>query len=71
MPEPFWYVHVMHRRDGKEVSFKWTKNHLFVRDAVLAIYERCRASGVARVTKVTSRQTRKLYVLTQRGLFTC
>lgn len=59
VPEPFWYIDVMHKRDDKEVHFKWSKNHLFDEEAVRAIYERCRDDPQARVTKVFSRQTKK------------
>lgn len=59
IPRPFWYIAVMDKRNNMEVDFKWSRNHLFERQAVQIIYQRCRANPEATVTKVASKVTRK------------
>lgn len=59
VPEPFWYIAVMHKRDNMEVDFRWSRNHLFQEQDVKTIYERCRQNPEAVVVKVECKQTRK------------
>jgi DNA topoisomerase-3 len=42
-----------------QVDFNWSRNHLFEKQAVEDIYQRCRANPEATVTNVISKQTRK------------
>lgn len=59
VPEPFWFIAVMHRRAGVNVDFRWARNHLFVEDDVTRIYQRCIQNPKATVKKVESKQVRK------------
>ncbi|PWN32112.1 putative DNA topoisomerase type I, partial [Meira miltonrushii] len=59
VPEPFWYIAVMKKRNDVEVDFRWSRNHLFKEEDVTAIFQRCIASPEATVTKVTTKDTRK------------
>lgn len=62
VPEPFWYIHVMHRKARIDVTFHWARKHLFVQAEVKRIFDRCKSDPEATVIKVTSKQTRKLWV---------
>jgi DNA topoisomerase-3 len=59
VPEPFWGIKVMHRRDDISVVFNWARNHLFDRAAVIILFERCIAAKNARVTVVQEKPTSK------------
>jgi DNA topoisomerase-3 len=59
IPEPFWGIKVMHRRDDINVVFNWARSHLFDRAAVIILFERCIAAKNARVTKVQEKPTSK------------
>lgn len=52
IPEPFWSIKVMHKQEGIDVRFTWSRNHLFDRMMVVILFERCLAAKLARVTKV-------------------
>jgi DNA topoisomerase-3 len=57
VPEPFWGIKVMHEREGKKVSFSWTRGHLFDRASVIILLERCLVAKMAKVTKVQEKPT--------------
>ncbi|KAK2592903.1 DNA topoisomerase [Conoideocrella luteorostrata] len=59
IPEPFWSIKLMHDREGKKVSFTWTRNRLFDRMTTVILYERCLAEKMARVANVQEKPTRK------------
>ncbi|TKA30975.1 hypothetical protein B0A50_01943 [Salinomyces thailandicus] len=59
IPETFWAIKVMHEKDGIKVSFRWARNHLFDRMAVVILFERCLTARTARVTKVQTKPTSK------------
>lgn len=58
-PEPFWGIKVMHKRDGIDVNFSWTRGRLFDRASVIILYERCLSAKVAQVAKVQEKPTKK------------
>ncbi|KAJ6446600.1 DNA topoisomerase III [Purpureocillium lavendulum] len=59
VPEAFWSIKLMHRRDGKTVNFSWARNRLFDRMTTIILYERCLDAKKAKVTKVQEKPTRK------------
>ncbi|KAI7578670.1 DNA topoisomerase III, partial [Hortaea werneckii] len=59
VPETFWSIKVVHRKEDIPVNFRWSRNHLFDRAAVVILYERCLAARMARVTKVQTKPTSK------------
>ncbi|KAI9852659.1 MAG: DNA topoisomerase [Thelocarpon superellum] len=59
VPEPFWSIKVMHRRDDIKVTFNWRRVRLFDRMAVTVLFERCLLAKTATVTKVQSKPTSK------------
>ncbi|MCJ1359353.1 MAG: DNA topoisomerase [Icmadophila ericetorum] len=59
MPEPFWSIKVMHRRENINVHFNWHRVHLFDRMSVVILFERCLTALMARVSKVQSKPTSK------------
>jgi DNA topoisomerase-3 len=59
VPEPFWGIKLVHRKDGISVNFTWGRNHLFDRMAVVILYERCLLSKKAKVVKMVKRPTSK------------
>ncbi|KAI7367617.1 DNA topoisomerase III [Hortaea werneckii] len=59
VPETFWSIQVVHRKEDINVNFRWSRNHLFDRAAVVILYERCLAARTARVTKVQTKPTSK------------
>lgn len=59
VPEPFWGISLMHRKEGKQVKFSWARNRLFDRMTAVLLYERCLAAKKAKVTKVQEKPTRK------------
>ncbi|KAK6079226.1 DNA topoisomerase [Seiridium cupressi] len=58
-PELFWIIKVMHKRDGIDVNFSWTRGRLFDRASVVILYERCLSAKMAIVTKVQEKPTKK------------
>ena len=59
VPEAFWFIKVMHEREGMKVNFNWSRNRLFDRAAVIVFYERCLMAKTAKVTKVQEKPTKK------------
>jgi DNA topoisomerase III len=59
VPEPFWYIKVMHRKDKVDVRFTWKRGHLFDRMMTMLFYERCLTAKQAKVTKVQKKPTSK------------
>lgn len=59
VPEPFWYIKTMHKKDDIEVKFSWRRGHLFDRMAVLLIFEQCLMAKTAKVVKMTKKPTKK------------
>ena len=59
MPEPFWSIRVMHKKDDIDVKFSWSRNHLFDRMIVVILYERCLGAKYAKVTKVQTKPASK------------
>ncbi|KAI9888971.1 MAG: DNA topoisomerase [Vezdaea aestivalis] len=59
VPEPFWGIRVMLRREGVDVIFSWNRHRLFDRMAVTILFERCLAAREARVIKVSQKPTSK------------
>lgn len=57
VPEPFWGISVMHKRDDERVSFSWARVHLFDRASVTILFERCLSAKMAKVTKVQEKPT--------------
>ncbi|KAI2624030.1 DNA topoisomerase [Hypomontagnella submonticulosa] len=58
-PEPFWSIKVMHKREGIDVNFNWSRHRLFDRASVVILYERCLAAKIAKVVKVQEKPTKK------------
>ncbi|KAI1340519.1 DNA topoisomerase [Xylariaceae sp. FL0016] len=58
-PETFWSIKVMHKREGINVNFAWSRHRLFDRASVVILYERCLAAKRAKVTKVQEKPTKK------------
>lgn len=59
VPEPFWSIKVMHRKDDIQVKFNWARDHLFDRMLVTLLFERCIAAKYAKVTRVQTKPTSK------------
>jgi DNA topoisomerase-3 len=59
VPETFWYIKVVHEKDGIAVRFTWKRGHLFDRMAVVIIFEKCLIAKTAKVTKMQKKPTRK------------
>ena len=59
VPETFWSIKVMHKRDDVEVSFSWRRHRLFDHAAVVILFERCLAAHVAKVCKLQKKPTSK------------
>ena len=59
VPETFWAIKVMHKREGIEVNFNWSRHRLFDQVSAIVLFERCLAAKAARVTKVEEKPTKK------------
>ncbi|OLL26150.1 DNA topoisomerase 3 [Neolecta irregularis DAH-3] len=59
VPETFWLIKVVYRRENMNVNFSWKRNHLFDRLIVMILYERCLESGPARVASVIKKPASK------------
>ncbi|KAJ9637298.1 DNA topoisomerase [Coniosporium apollinis] len=59
VPEQFWHIRVMHRKDDIDVTFNWKRGHLFDRMAVTIIFERCIMARMAKVVKMQKKPTSK------------
>jgi DNA topoisomerase-3 len=64
-PEKFWYIYLAltHNASGnqEETPFTWRRGHLFDFTVAYAIYEGVLEDNLARVTKVTKKNTKKWY----------
>jgi len=62
-PEKFWYIYLAlcHDTTGnqEETPFTWSRGHLFDFSVAYAIYEGVLEDNMARVTKVTKKNTKK------------
>ncbi|OSD06958.1 prokaryotic type I DNA topoisomerase [Trametes coccinea BRFM310] len=64
-PEQFWYIHLSLSRpstsdsDPEEIVFTWRRGHLFDHPAAVALYSEVLKHDLARVTKVTIKDTKK------------
>ncbi|RPA99810.1 prokaryotic type I DNA topoisomerase [Choiromyces venosus 120613-1] len=59
IPEPFWSIKVLHKRDNINVNFYWDRSSLYDRMAVMIMYERCLAAKFAKVVSVVKKPTSK------------
>ncbi|KAK0711096.1 DNA topoisomerase [Lasiosphaeris hirsuta] len=59
VPETFWAIKVMYKREKIDVNFHWARHRLFDRHAAVVLYERCIASRHAKVTKTEEKPTKK------------
>ena len=59
VPEPFWSIKVVHRRDDIDVTFLWRRHHLFDRMAAVILFERCLIARTAKVSKLQNKPTSK------------
>jgi DNA topoisomerase-3 len=62
-PEKFWYIYLAlcHNatKTREETPFTWGRGHLFNFPIAYAIYERVLEDNMARVAKVTKKDTKK------------
>jgi len=63
VPEQFWSIKVMHKRDEINVSFNWDRYRLFDRMITVILFERCLVAKTARVTDVVKKPAKKWYTL--------
>ena len=59
VPESFWSIKVIHRREDIDVSFAWRRHRLFDHAAVVILFERCLAARIAKVSKLQKKPTSK------------
>ena len=59
VPEKFWTIKVIHRRDEMNVIFLWRRHRLFDRLAVTLFFERCLTARTAKVSKLQKKPTSK------------
>jgi DNA topoisomerase-3 len=59
VPELFWGIKVMHKRDDISVNFNWRRGHLFDRAIVVILFERCILAKIAKVTNISTKPTSK------------
>jgi len=59
VPEPFWSIKIVHKKEDIEVKFNWARNHLFDRMIVTILFERCLTAKFAKVTKVQTKPASK------------
>ena len=59
VPEPFWSIKIVHRRDEIDVTFLWRRHHLFDRMAVVILFERCLTARTAKVCNLQKKSTSK------------
>ncbi|PPJ59249.1 hypothetical protein CBER1_05328 [Cercospora berteroae] len=59
VPETFWGIKVMHRKDDQEVNFRWARTHLFDRMITTILYEKCLNAREAVVSRVQTKPTSK------------
>ena len=64
-PEPFWFIYLSLTRPSSDddepvdTVFTWRRGHLFNLQAAWGLYEAALEHATARVTKVTSKETKK------------
>jgi DNA topoisomerase III len=62
-PEKFWYIYLAlchdATRNREETPFTWSRGHLFDLSVAFAIYEGVLEDNMARVMKVTKKDTKK------------
>ena len=59
VPEPFWSIKVVHRREDKDVTFLWRRVRLFDRMTVVILFERCINAKHAKVCNIRKKPTSK------------
>lgn len=59
LPEQFWSIQVVERREDINATFSWRRHRLFDRMAVVILFERCLTARTARVSKVQKKPTSK------------
>lgn len=59
VPEKFWSIQVVERREDINVTFSWRRHRLFDRVVVIILFERCLTARTARVSKVQKKPTSK------------
>lgn len=59
VPEQFWSIQVVERREDINVAFSWRRHRLFDRMVVIILFERCLTARTARVSKVQKKPTSK------------
>lgn len=59
VPEKFWSIRVMHRRDDMDVNFSWRRHRLFDRMSVIILFEKCLTARTATVSKLQKKPTSK------------
>lgn len=59
VPEEFWSIKLMHRRENIDVTFHWGQYRLFDRMAVVILFERCLGARIAKVSKMQRKPTSK------------
>lgn len=69
VPEKFWSIKVMHKRDEINVTFNWDRNRLFDRMTVVIMFERCIQAKIARVTSVVRKPSKKWYLQVWSSLY--
>jgi len=57
VPEKFWSIKVMHRRDDMDINFSWRRHRLFDRRSVIILFERCLTARMATVSKLQKKPT--------------
>lgn len=57
--DDFWKIDLSLTKDGNAVDFKWSRVHLFDKDAVQALFELCTENPRCLITTVTSKPTSK------------
>jgi len=59
VPEKFWSIKVMQKREDIDVTFLWRRHRLFDRASVIILFEKCLAARIAKVTKLQKKPTSK------------
>ena len=59
VPEKFWSIKVIQRRDEIDVTFSWRRNRLFDRMSVTILFERCLTARTAKISKLQKKPTSK------------
>lgn len=59
VPEQFWSIKVVHKREDVEVTFSWRRHRLFDRGSVVILFEKCLTARIAKVIKLQKKPTSK------------